>query len=812
MRGIPDSVLDALSFRDPRPEALWTLSDVQWLALLTHWETARLTLLLRQTCGDAVPDWVKSRVDVHLSDTALRFERIKTDYSDVANALTCAEAEFVVVKGFTLWPGYVEHPRFRPQSDIDLYSPPESILRARDALSALGYEPSEVGEHHPKDHLPAMVPKTQWEWRGNLFDPEIPVSFELHSCFWNETIMRFWPNGLDQFWSRRCERQLDGISFPALNPVDNLAFTSLNVLRDLLRGSPTAEQVYGLARFLHTNANDQRFWTEWRELHDDSLRRLEAISFRLAIDWFDCRVPESVQEEINRLPTAVQIWFQDFANSLRNPRFPNNKDGMWLHLALLESFTDKVSVLARRLVSFPTKIPTFASLNIRDSSTGAMSGALHLLRGTVKYLGWFLTRVIYQLNLLPVTLGRGIRYWLSTKTISRQFWTFLAASFCFDLGMTIFFFLYNLYLLDRGIKEDFLGLITSVMGVGSIAGTIPAGMLVQRLGLRRSLLVCFASVALVSAARALFVSHSALLVVAFLGGLVTTIWAVAISPAIANLTNEQSRPFGFSMVFSFGIGIGTVASQAAGRLPGLLKHFAHLTADVHAKQLALLVGCAIVLLGLVPLSRLKFRESVVAEKRLYPRSPFLWRFLPALAVWSLVTGAFSPFANVYFSQHLRMPLEKIGVVFSLAQLVQVLAVLAAPLVFRKFGLVIGIVYTQIATAIALTALAVASGAAAVSVIYIGYTGLLWMSEPGMFSLLMDQVAPGERAGASALNFLVISLAQTVSVAVAGASLSRFGYPSVLVAITGVALVAALSFWSLLGKNFRLQSAPASLDS
>ncbi len=416
MPGIPASVLHALSFCSPRPEALRTLSDAEWLALLTNWETARLTLLLRQTCGDELPDWVNSRVDVYLSDTALRFERIKTGYSNVANALACADAEFVVVKGFTLWPGYAEHPRFRPQSDIDLYCPPQSIFRARDALFALGYEPSEVCDHHPKDHLPAMVPKTPWEWRGNLFDPEIPVSFELHSCFWNETIMHFCPNGLDQFWSRRGERELDGISFPALNPVDNLAFTSLNVLRDLLRGSPTLEQLYGLARFLHTNANNHGFWAEWRELHDDSLRRLQAISFRLAFDWFACRMSESVQEETDRLPRAVQIWFRDFGNSLRSSGFRHNKDGLWLHLTLLGSFSDKTSVLARRLVSFPIKIPTFASVNIRDSST---SGPVHLLGKTVKYLGWFLSRVIYQLKLLPTTLGRGIRYWLSTKTGAR---------------------------------------------------------------------------------------------------------------------------------------------------------------------------------------------------------------------------------------------------------------------------------------------------------------------------------------------------------------------------------------------------------
>ena len=121
-------------------------------------------------------------------------------------------------------------------------------------------------------------------------------------------------------------------------------------------------------------------------------------------------------------------------------------------------------------------------------------------------------------------------------------------------------------------------------------------------------------------ARALFVSHPALLALV-LGGLVTIVWAVAISPAIANLTSEESRPFGFSVVFSSAIGVGILASQAAGRLPGLLKHFGHLAADVHARQLALLIGCAIVSLGLVPLWRLEFRESMVAEKRSYPRPP-----------------------------------------------------------------------------------------------------------------------------------------------------------------------------------------------
>jgi predicted MFS family arabinose efflux permease len=406
---------------------------------------------------------------------------------------------------------------------------------------------------------------------------------------------------------------------------------------------------------------------------------------------------------------------------------------------------------------------------------------------------WFAYRNAVHLAKLPAFLWRGLRFRLSMVNLETQFWTFLAASFCFDFGMTIFFFLYNLYLLDSGFKEQFLGTMTSAMNIGTIACTIPAGILIERIGLRKSLLLCFVLVSCVSAVRALLSPKPALLAFAFLGGFVTTIWAVAISPAITRLTNDKSRPLGFSLVFSSGIGIGILANLVASRMPGWFVHLKPVLSITQAKQLALLLACAIVAFGLFPASRLMFPVELVKERRLYPRNPFLLRFLPAVALWSLVTGSLSPLANVYFSQYLRMPLERIGSVFSISSLFQVVAVLAAPLLFRALGLVPAIASTQFAIGILLACLAAVRGTTPAAVIYVAYTGLLWMSEPGLFSLLMSRVAPGEQAGASALNFLVISLAQAIAVAGAGTSLARFGYPAVLCGMAGVALISALFF-------------------
>jgi predicted MFS family arabinose efflux permease len=100
---------------------------------------------------------------------------------------------------------------------------------------------------------------------------------------------------------------------------------------------------------------------------------------------------------------------------------------------------------------------------------------------------------------------------------------------------------------------------------------------------------------------------------------------------------------------------------------------------------------------------------------------------------------------------------------------------------------------------------VPSGAAT---IYIMYVAFLWMSEPGMLSLLMNQVAPSEQTGASAMNFLVTNISQAIAAAAAGASFVKFGYPAVLGVTAGIGLIAAVMFRVLLGREAEPVSQPS----
>jgi MFS family permease len=397
-----------------------------------------------------------------------------------------------------------------------------------------------------------------------------------------------------------------------------------------------------------------------------------------------------------------------------------------------------------------------------------------------------------------------LKTWWLNKNLSREFWRFLAVSFLFDSGMFIFFLLYNLYLLDLGFRENFLGWTTGAMAFGNIAGSLPSGLFVHRFGLRRTLLLCIILVPGICAFRAVSVSSAGLLVLAFLGGAISSLWAVAEAPVVAQITDDKNRAFGFSLVCASGIGFGVLAGLVGGYLPKWLQLLSLGEQAVSAKRAALLLSCALAALAFWPASRLKLEPAPppMSPKRHYPRNAFVRRFFPALAIWSLATGAFTPFFNAYFSRGLGIPTERIGAIFAGAQLVQVLAILFAPVVFRFCGLIKGISYTQIACAVALGWLAVSGGGWSSIAAYACFTGFQWMSEPGMDTLLMSRVEESERAGASALNVLVISGTQAIAASAAGVAFTRFGYPLVMTAVCIAIVAAGISFRLLLGGDSR----------
>ena len=70
--------------------------------------------------------------------------------------------------------------------------------------------------------------------------------------------------------------------------------------------------------------------------------------------------------------------------------------------------------------------------------------------------------------------------WLQEKKLSQGFWVIFSAAFFFDFGILIYFFMFNLYLLDLHFNDRSIGLVNGAMMLGSVAGTLPAGLLTMQ--------------------------------------------------------------------------------------------------------------------------------------------------------------------------------------------------------------------------------------------------------------------------------------------------------------------------------------------
>jgi Uncharacterised nucleotidyltransferase len=419
------ALMDALQLRGSTADSLARLKREDWEELLAFADRAHLTLALAQLNFSNIPAWVAHRLGKNLADNALRSKRVLATYVEAADALRRADVPHLVLKGFTQAPQYVKHPRLRMQSDLDFLCPTNDIPRAQTALEAIGYKPVEEHDFRRADHIPALTRTGNWKWMGNMYDPEMPVSIELHFCLWNEQASLIEAAEVEGFWSRRETRALDHVTFPALQPVDQLGYLALHVVREIIWGESIVHHVHELAVFLDAHADDHQFWTEWERMHSPRVRSFEAIAFWLAQVWFSCEVSDAVRGQIESLPPEQKTWLNQFGGSPLEGMFRRNKDGRLLQLMLTESWTSRRTVFhsAIGMPSISKILRRYVSFRRQRNSEGVDAD------GPAAYSLYVAGRLVSDLRATMTFMMHGVLLWFSGRQIRAQFLLFMSASF-----------------------------------------------------------------------------------------------------------------------------------------------------------------------------------------------------------------------------------------------------------------------------------------------------------------------------------------------------------------------------------------------
>jgi hypothetical protein len=398
-------VIDALRFEDADDSGLRARAETHWFSLLSDADRAHITLPLAVRCRSFFPAAAQQRLDQSLARNVLCHENIVSTCREIADAFTRKGIEFLVLKGLAQWPRYVDDSRQRTQSDIDIYSPPASLNAAHEVLKELKYEPVHTHRSEAVDHLPVMIRKTGWTWRGDYYDPSRPPSVELHFRFWDDKTEGFPAGDPQLFWNRRVTRAISGVHMPTLNAVDGLRYSAMHLIRHLLRGDLQVRHVYELAHFLERSSDDGEFWAQWQLSQLPQQNLVEAIGFRLARDWFHCRFHPAPRRLVEQLPEPVDRWFRLFSLSPASSVTRPNKDELWLHLCLVSNPDLRRQIAIKRL--FPMRRQRV----ILHPHVSANRSAVLPLRRFVYETRFLAARAFHHCSALLPVLRSALRWW-----------------------------------------------------------------------------------------------------------------------------------------------------------------------------------------------------------------------------------------------------------------------------------------------------------------------------------------------------------------------------------------------------------------
>ncbi len=390
---------------------------------------------------------------------------------------------------------------------------------------------------------------------------------------------------------------------------------------------------------------------------------------------------------------------------------------------------------------------------------------------------------------------------------SRDIQLFFIYIFLANISVGVFTIVFNLYLVELGFEEDFIGLVNALQTIAMAATAFGLGLLLARFGIWRVIVAAVILYAFFATLLSLATPAWMIVMLAILFGGATSFVFSTTMPFVTETSRLENRHRAVSRAVFTSMLATTTGSLIGGWLPLIIATVAGVEeSSVLAYRSTLLTGIALAGLGLIPLllmsreppdqSSLEFEETARRGLAPLPGREVRHRMLVFITVGGLMSiggGMIFPFYNVFLASN-GASSAQIGMIFALASVAAAIMSLLVPRMVDKVGEVQAVTLARLAPLPLFFVLIASPGLAIATLAHLFRTSsqaVGWSVESTLMSTTLPsrarQAIYGYRTGTWNIGFSIASLA-------AGAIIVRWGYNPTFAIYIGFMIIAMSLFY------------------
>ncbi len=324
----------------------------------------------------------------------------------------------------------------------------------------------------------------------------------------------------------------------------------------------------------------------------------------------------------------------------------------------------------------------------------------------------------------------------------------LSYTFFKGLQLAIQALVYNVFLLSLHFNSTLIGVLDAMPAVTVLLVSVPLGLLADRVGRKRLLLVCAFLNPFTLLGLALFTDASWQVVFGLANGLVSSFYWVAYPAIIVENSTDDDRQHLFSVNSLLLIGLGSLGYLLGGAVTAFAANVLHEGANTTGPLRWAMISVFVVgFVGAIPLLWLRERPRDPRQGRVaraYDVGLFARLLAPDLLL-AFGAGAVLSFNQLYFVTGFGLSAGALGVLLAVAGTIGAVGALASPALTGRLGPARAAILLQSSAVPLIAALALAPSLVVAVLVYAAWNVVRSASDPTYTGFAMSRVQEGQRS-------------------------------------------------------------------